>query len=189
MNLFWILGGKGRMAVRWKGFSCHLLSHIRGRGSIYGVSVLPELHVHWPIPFFPLDLFLELLFLTHPLFLPSATPCPLALPQMSSPVPAACIVSCTQIAFPQINFKEPLMEVDFRKTPTVHFSVSARAGFKCSRSSQEAYSRSGAGQMLQRPAHQRSVCPGLSDHVCLSVLGKITVIHRWCACVDFEIIT
>lgn len=33
----------------------------------------------------------------------------------------ALIVSCTQIAFPQINFKETLMEVDFSKMPTVHF--------------------------------------------------------------------
>lgn len=40
--------------------------------------------------------------------------------------------------------------------------------------------------MLQRPAHQSSVCPGLSDRVRLSLLGGVAV-YRGCACADFEI--
>lgn len=36
-------------------------------------------------------------------------------------------------------------------------------------------SRYRAGQMLQRPAHQSSVCPGLFDHVRLSLSGRVAV--------------
>lgn len=128
--------GERRMAVRWKGFSCHCLSHIRSKEPIYNTDVILELRVHCPIPFFLLGLFPKLLFSYPPTFLTCCWSCPSVVPQMSSPVPAACIFSPTQIAFPKINFKEPLMEVSFRKIPTIHFLASARMGFKCPCSSQ-----------------------------------------------------
>lgn len=52
----------------------------------------------------------------------------------------------------------------------------------------EAHLKSSAEQTVHRLAQQRSVCPGLSDHVCLSLMGRMTV-QGLCACTDFEIIT
>lgn len=86
------LGREGRMAVRQKGFSCHLLGHIRSRGFIYGVSILPELHVYCPIPFFPFDLFPKLIFPCPPTFPPSCHPLPFSTaPDVFS---CACCLHC-----------------------------------------------------------------------------------------------
>lgn len=74
MNHFWILRGRGGLAVRWKGFSCHLLSHIRSKRPIYDTDVISDLHVHCPIPFFLLDLFPKLLFAYPPTFLTCCQP-------------------------------------------------------------------------------------------------------------------
>lgn len=80
--------GERRMAVRRKGFSCHLLSRIRSKRPIYDTDVISELHVRCPIPFFLFDLFPKLLFSYPPNFL---TCCwPLSFSGATNVFPCAC---------------------------------------------------------------------------------------------------
>lgn len=154
MNRFWILRGRGGLAVRWKGFSCHLLSHIRRKGPIYDTDVISELHVLCPIPFFLLDLFPKLLFSYPPTFLTCWWPLSLT--------DAAHVFCCLLPAFSaphRLYFSESILRSHWWKCvsgkclPFISWFLSGWV----SSAQLEAHSKSTAEQTVHRLAQQREV--------------------------------
>lgn len=186
MNHFWILRGRGGLAVRWKGFSCHLLSHIRSKWPIYDTDVISELQCIVPYPSFSLICFQNSSSLINPLFLPAASPCSSVVLQMSPP---ACCHFQPHIDCISLNqFYGAIDGGGFQKNAYHSFLGFCQDGFQVPMFLLEAHSKSSAEQIVHRVAQQRSVCPGLYDHVCLSLVGRMIVVQGLCACTDFEII-
>lgn len=147
----------------------------RGRGSLQGASGIPELHMATSSspPFSPLDLFPKMFCSYPPISLPSCTSPSFSAAPDVFPVPAACLVSCTQIVLPQNQSEGAIGGGGFQQNAYCSFLGFCQDGFRYSCSSLEAPSRARAKQTPQRPAHWGSVWAGLSDHVCHSLLGGL----------------